>query len=102
MTQIPTVLTLKGNPQLPILKEEGEGFVVGHTSQPICADTGNIYFLILAGFGDLLEKFKKSHGDKSFKIVQYSQNCTVRYCLHLPLSSGLVQFFKLLVNVYIS
>jgi len=42
---------------------------VGHASQPICADTGNIFFSILAVFGDSSE-IKKSCGDESFKIVQ--------------------------------
>jgi len=34
---------------------------VGHASQPILADNGNKFFSILAGFGDLSDKFKKSH-----------------------------------------
>ena len=48
---------------------------VGHASQPILADTGNNFVLILVVFGDLSEKWKKSRGDESFEIVQYSVHC---------------------------
>ena len=39
-------------------------------SQPILADNNNNSFSILAGFGDLLDKSKKSHGDELIEIVQ--------------------------------
>jgi hypothetical protein len=43
---------------------------IGHASQPICADTGNIFFLDFSGFWRFVGKIKKSRGDESFEIVQ--------------------------------